>query len=65
MGGTGIPPFIAAGFVFGSAGVPLLSWRGVKAHEITGETPALPKPLPKLLLSCVASLEQKLARNAG
>ena len=40
-------PFIAAGRVFGSAGVPPVGLRGVKASKITGETPALPKPIPK------------------
>jgi hypothetical protein len=58
-------PFIAAGFVFGSAGVPLVGSRSAKSHKITGETPALPKPLPKTLLFCVTSTEKKLARFAG
>jgi hypothetical protein len=58
-------PFIAAGFVFGSAGVPPVGSRSVKFHKITGETPALPKPLSKLSLICVTSAEKKLARIAG
>ena len=58
-------PFIAAGLVFGSAGVPPVGSRGVKAHKITGETPALPKPLPKPSFNCVAFAEKKLVRNAG
>jgi hypothetical protein len=46
-GGTRVRRFIGAGLVFGSAGVPPVGLRGVKAHKITGETPALPKPFPK------------------
>jgi hypothetical protein len=52
-------PFIAAGLVFGSAGVPPVGSRVVKAHKITGETPALQKPLPKPSLNCVTSSEKK------
>ena len=55
--------FIAAGLVFGSAGVPPVGSRGVKAHKITGETPALRKPLPKPSFNCVASAEQKLCEK--
>jgi hypothetical protein len=50
-----LKPFIAAGFVFGSAGVPPVGSRSVKAQKITGETLALPKPLPKFSLNCVTS----------
>jgi hypothetical protein len=57
--------FIAARLAFSSAGVPPVGSRGVKAHKITGETPALPKSLPKPSFHCVASAEQKLARNSG
>jgi len=57
--------FIAAGVDFGSAGVPPVGSRGAKSHKITGETPALPKPIPKTMLLCVTSSEKKLARNAG
>jgi hypothetical protein len=58
-------PFIAAGFAFGSAGVPPVGSRGGKAHKISGETPALPKPFPNASFNCVAAAEQKLVRNAG
>jgi hypothetical protein len=61
----GMTLFIAAGLVFGSAGVPPVGSRGAKAYKITGETPALPKPLPKPSLNCVASAERKLVRNEG
>jgi hypothetical protein len=57
-------PFFAAGLVFGSAGVPPVGSRVVNAHKINGGTPALPKPLPKLSLNCVASAEGELVRNA-
>jgi hypothetical protein len=57
--------FIAAGFVFGSAGVPPVGLRGVKAHNITGGTPALLKPHPKTSLDRAAFAEQKLDRNTG
>jgi hypothetical protein len=57
--------FIAAGLVFGSAGVSPVVSVGVKAHKITGETPALRKPLPRTSFDCVGSAEQKLVRNAG
>jgi hypothetical protein len=57
---TGMTPFIAAGFDFSSAGVPPGGLRGVKIHKITGETPALPIPLPKPSFDCSASAEQKL-----
>jgi hypothetical protein len=58
-------PFIAAGLVFGSAGVPPVGSRGVNARKITGKTPALPKPLPKPSFNCVASAEQESVRNAS
>jgi hypothetical protein len=60
-GGMGMTPFIAARLVFGSAGVPSVGSRVVKALKITGETPALPKPLPKPSFNPVASAEQTLA----
>ena len=56
-------PFIAAGLVFGSAGVPPVGSRGMKVHKITGETPALPKPLPKSSFNRVASAKQKAAEK--
>jgi hypothetical protein len=49
--------FIAARLVFGSAGVPPVDLRGMETHKITGETPALPKPLPKSSFDRVASAE--------
>jgi hypothetical protein len=57
--------FIAAGFVFCSAGVPPVGSRGVEAHKITRETPALQKPLVTLSLNCVKHAEKKLVRNTG
>jgi hypothetical protein len=57
--------FIAAGLVLGSAGVPPVVSRGVKACKTTGETPALPKPLPEASFDSVTPAEQKLVRNAG
>jgi len=61
----GMTPFIAGRLVFGSAGVPPVGLRGVKAHKITGETPALPKPLPKFSLIALHSQNKKLVRNAN
>jgi hypothetical protein len=58
-------PFNAAGLAFGSAGVSPVGSRGVKAHKITGETLALPKPLPKPSVNCFAYAQQKLVRNSG
>jgi hypothetical protein len=40
---------------FCSAGVPPVESRGVKAGKITGETPALQKPLTKPTFNRVAS----------
>ena len=48
-------PFIAAEVGSGSAGVPPVDSRGAKARQITGGTPALPKPLAKPLFNYVAS----------
>jgi hypothetical protein len=56
-------PFTAAELVFGSAGVPPVGSRGAKAHKITGETPALRKPLAKPSLNCVTHAVKKLVRN--
>ena len=50
--------------VLGSAGVSPVGSRGGKTHEITGETPALPKPLPRTSFDYAASAEQCLERNA-
>jgi hypothetical protein len=58
-------PFMAAGLVFGSAGVPPVGSSGAKAYKITGETPALPKPFPKPSLNCVTSAKKKFVRYAG
>jgi hypothetical protein len=40
-------PFLAEGVIFGIAGVAPVGFRGVKVPKITGETPPLPRPLPK------------------
>jgi hypothetical protein len=47
IGGTEMTTFVVAGFVLGSAGVPPVGSLGVWTYKITGETPALRKPLPK------------------
>jgi hypothetical protein len=65
IGGMGMTPFIKAGLVFGSAGVPPVGSRGVKARKITGETPALPKPLPKPSFNSVAPAKRKLREKCG
>jgi hypothetical protein len=58
-------PFNSSGLVFGSAGVPPVGLRGVKAHKSTGETPALPQPRQKASPNCITHAEKKLVRNAG
>jgi hypothetical protein len=58
-------PFIVAGLVFGSAGVPPVGSRGVKAHKITGETPALPKSLPSFRSIAFHPQSKSSVRNAG
>jgi len=50
-------PFITAGLILGSAGVPPVVSLGVNSHKITGETPALPKLLPGTSSDCAASGE--------
>jgi hypothetical protein len=57
--------FIAAGLVFGSAGVPPVGLCSVKANKITGETPALPKPLMKPLINGAAPAERKLREKCS
>src|ERR1019366_6632058 len=65
FGGNQITISIAGGCALSSAGVSPEGLRCVRAHKITGDTPALLEPGPKPLFYCVKTAERSFVRNAG